>query len=784
MNTGNSSQSLLEEIDRFLPDATEDQVERFAVQVERLNQLEDFFKKYPEDLERCKDQLARAQKALNYKQPYRIAVIGTIGAGKSTMLNALLGRELVLTKIIGKPATGAALEIVFDVAEDEPEKALVNYRNEANIRHLLNNEFIKQYKLNDAGLNGKLDIGFAGGIKRLEPSQKLREQDRNEFEQLRNTIADIVVQYANNGKKNLRTDFSLENNGDVRELMALTDENSSLNGENSPERRIGLVKSVVYHVKQAGSAVGMPTLQLPKNVRLVDLPGLDGSPLHDIIIREGVEEADAVIFILRPPRILGRGDAYLLNRVRRYVGFEGNVQSGERIFLVLNAKDSITSDRIPDNVQRDMQDLMEELAKGYARDPYLANRGGDKPYFLTSALAALFAQKALKGEYIEDPDTYEATKVNLGVKNGSDREVLEASQVPHLVAELTKFARDRRIEGQISDGRLALDSIVNPLYREYEEELRSQRGNKGKYYLEQKVIKQLEERQKNLEKQIIKLRTEELGRLDKRQQQLEIQARSICDEADKKLQEKMPQLWKDNYTDGINRLVGKYIGNVLHEPVLTEAQICLWKQLNKQIPNLADQLVNAYREGLKAYKMVHKIAQECYGAVKVEQLEAEIEEWVTDMGNAMSGVSARLAMTRMTDPERYLVAVSDEQKPEKKQILDMLSKIPAQPDVEANRFSTLMVEIRKQYEPFVKVYCVKGLLNLYRYEMLEIEDKLLSRIRDEFHRIKNDDDPILRAKVRESLSDGDLERIERLERKLAALSSFKAGKQSWQGGAA
>ncbi|WP_279239644.1 hypothetical protein [Scytonema sp. UIC 10036] len=36
-------------------------------------------------------------------------------------------------------------------------------------------------------------------------------------------------------------------------------------------------------------------MQLPKNVCLVDLPGLDGSTLHNIIIRNGIKEADAVI---------------------------------------------------------------------------------------------------------------------------------------------------------------------------------------------------------------------------------------------------------------------------------------------------------------------------------------------------------------------------------------------------------------------------------------------------------------------------------------------------------
>ena len=103
---------------------------------------------------------------------------------------------------------------------------------------------------------------------------------------------------------------------------------------------------------------------------------MDGSPLHDIIISEGIKAADAVIFILRPPRILNRGDAYLLNRVRKYISLEGVIDSAERIFLVLNAVDDITRDDLQtiDNLPHDMRELMDLLAPGYANR--FARRGG------------------------------------------------------------------------------------------------------------------------------------------------------------------------------------------------------------------------------------------------------------------------------------------------------------------------------------------------------------------------------------------------------------------------
>ncbi|RCJ32594.1 hypothetical protein A6769_27345 [Nostoc punctiforme NIES-2108] len=779
-----------QEIQDHLPDATSEQVERFATQVKRLELLTKYFEKYstknkkssqgisvPEDEENLHIILANAKKKLNYKRPYRIAVIGTTGAGKSTLINALLGDDIVLTKTVGRPATGAVLEIFFDIPETEPRKAIVIYRDEKNIRGLIY-DFIQRYGLDVSWLNRTLDLDFASQLLTVEPQQKITEAEaRTNFERLRETLVDIVVQYVNNNNSNLRREFSLNNSSDLQELKELTDEYSTVNAKNSSTRQIGLIQTVTYHLHPARSNTDIQALQLPKNVCLVDLPGLDGSALHNIIITEGIKEADAIIYIQGSRRIDTDSDLNLLGNVRKYISLEGSAESNESIFFVLNGRDTITEDQVPANLTQDMRDQIEKFLPGYTKHPTLCDRGSEgNPFFLISAWAALQAQKALSGKTIEDPNTYDAVKLNLGVRDGNHYQVLQASQVSKLVEELTKFARDRRIEAQIRDGKLAIDTIVDLLHDDYQNEYSKLTRNRGEYYLQEKEENQLKERQQQLEKELIKFRLDnELRYLDNRRQELETQAKTICNETDKDVQEKMPLFWKNNFKSGIDRLGIGEVGKLLYEPMLTEAQIYVWDKLNARLPSLAKYLVRGYTEKLRSYRLAQRIADSCYEYKKLQKIESTIQELIdTNMRRAMVDVGQRIAMTKMTNPDTYLTALTPDGKPQRPQLLDILSRIPRIPDVNSSDFSEFIKQVRQEYEPLVSGYCVICLLNLYRYEMIQIENHLLNLIADIFRGIRNSDDPVLKAKIRSSLKlDSEWQLVELLAEKIATLFQIK-----------
>jgi energy-coupling factor transporter ATP-binding protein EcfA2 len=768
------SVSRIDEIQQYLPDASTEQSARFEKQVLRLQDLNSFFKTFPEDVQHFQAQIERAAKALDYKRPYRIAVIGTTGAGKSTLINALLSRELVLTKSMGKPATGTVLNIFLDVPPDGQEIATVAYRKEEDIYQLLS-DFKDRYALAALDLAAPLNAQFHSALLQIDPSHTITEQARPVFVDLRTALADIVMQHISREVRNCPVEYALADSRACERLSQLVDENSEINRMGATTREIGLIKSITYHIKPAQQIDGVAALKLPRNVCLVDLPGLDGPPLHDLIIAEGIREADAVIFIIRPPRILVRGDTYLLERVRRYISIEGNTESGERVFLVLNAKDSITADVDNDkalrNLPRDMEEMTNLLVPGYSEQ--FSHRGGNHPYFETFAWAAYAAQQRLQNKPLTDSVTYDATKLKLGLKDATDLDVLAASQVPWLVEALTKFASEQRIEGQIRDAKQTLDDIVNTLRRGYEETENSLTKNRGEFYFQEKVEQRLKIEQQALEDAISNFRGNQLERFDDWQQRLEVVVKSVCDETDKTLRARVPEIWKEASSSRRDPIKAERIVRQFWEVVLSQIQADLWEQLSKQVPRLSERLVQFYVEELTAYKMPQRIANASYGCLDVAYLQKNIDTFINQqMRRSMVQVGQRIALTAMTEPNNNFTATAADDTPIHTVLFNNLRPIVNKTSVSEAQFDALIAAVRQQYEAFVSQYCVTRLLNLYRYEMLVVEEHLLSLSRENFYKVRNSNDPVLQARISGSISDPDVKRVEQVQAKLTAIAAL------------
>lgn len=754
----------IETIKSYLPDATNDQARDFATQLNKLEELTNFFRKYPDEYEGYEQQLVRAAKALNYKQPYRIAVIGLTGVGKSTLLNALLGKDLLLTKIVGEPATGAVLEIFLHLL-DEEEKAVVQYRNQSDIKKLINN-FLKKYNPNAGEYHGELDLDFSDNLKNLKPPENAStDKLRKEFIDLRNTLADIVRQYANNPQDSLKSDFLLSNPSDVEELKELTDENSTLNAENSSRRCIGLIKTVTYHYKPKQKINEVSTLQLPENVCLIDLPGLDGTPLHDIIIKEGIKNADAVIIIQRPTRFKQRGEIDLLSQVGKDISIVDSAESGERIFFVLNARDDIMSDEVPANLPDLMASLMDEVVTGYTQR--FARRGGEHPYFLISAWGALQAQKAINGEKIQDKTTYDKTKLGLGVPNSSDQEVLEASQVPKLIEEINNLARDR-INGQIRDGKNLIDQIINPLYKKYQIKknqlpgLETSSRTKRNEWLEKQRNSLIRWLQTDLKAYLLK-------RLEGWHQPLGEESQKICNDIDKKLQTKIVPIWENAYSPDWYPTTGVVFDTTRHKIVLGNIEQVLWEQLVLKVPSLVASLIEYYKQAIDNYKLAEKIEEKCCGFLTASDLKLKLDGQIEEnISSTMAQLGSRIALTEMTDTSKILINTFTDSPQDYNSPIKIFKDIPV--DAQQDKFESFIKELRSHYEPVVSDFCIKSLLNAFKYEIYLIEKFLVTEIKEVFTKLIRTDDPVVQSKI-DALIESDPELKERilLESKIADL---------------
>ena len=652
--------------------------------------------------------------------------------------------------------------------------ARVTYRDEGNILSLVT-EFLARFDIARSQLPDSLNKEFLMQLRALEPGDQLGEQTQQEFEGLRDSLADIINQFLTINPASQLSEYRLTNPRHVEDLLALTDENSELN--TGPGRAVGLVRSVAYHITPPADQENLKTLHLPRNVCLVDLPGLDGSPLHDIIISEGIKEADAVVFILRPPRILNRGDAYLLNRVRKYISLDGAVDSAERIFLVLNAVDDITHDDFGaiDNLPRDMRELMELLAPGYAGR--FADRGGANPYFTLSAWTALNAQHALQGTTLDAPTTYQAKAVKLGADPANPTTMLEASHLPKLTSALSEFAREFRIEGQLREGRQALDRIVRALEDRYAGEIKLLTGGQGITYVKTEDSRLLRERRDTLTDLVVDFRLRQLETLTGLRTELRQEATHLCDIIDQRLREELPRLWKRFFVADRYRPRARKYGKTMYEVFLGEVELLLWRQLAIRVQGLGDHIAMAYTDAFESSRIPYTILKMGYEHPFATTAASGLDHVAGDMKASLNQLAERAALIYMLEPKAGFISpdqLNDGSLLGQNELIKALDSLPRQREVAADAFDPFIIAVRSHYQPAVVDYAVNALLNIYQYEMLTIEDTLITRIDELFTDLAESmpHDPLLREKVRQDAPDEDRDRVEKLVDKQAALQEL------------
>ncbi|MBL8152464.1 MAG: dynamin family protein, partial [Blastocatellia bacterium] len=264
-----------------MPHVSKEQVEKWIKLQTVIDECESFLGS--SDLQQAKSHIEQAKKILN-QRTYTLVFFGGSGYGKSTLINALLGRN-ILPAGTGAAITGTIIYIEQLTSRDEEESVSFVYLTREELinraRILCNSAAIQQFDItnNQERMMANRTIGeLRERRQRVGASQDLSETEKADYQRI---IQDFIEAYQNNIE-------AYRNGGLSSESFPLTDPSlRNFLREDSTDRKVRLVKTATIKIRPSVSDNGNSDLLMKGYLRIVDLPGLGASMrLHEDITLE------------------------------------------------------------------------------------------------------------------------------------------------------------------------------------------------------------------------------------------------------------------------------------------------------------------------------------------------------------------------------------------------------------------------------------------------------------------------------------------------------------------
>lgn len=301
--------------------------------------------------------LAEATRALDYTREYTVKLIGHAGAGKSTLMAALLGQD-IFPRLAGGAVTGVCTRVRL-CYDQEPEEMRVHFLTRTAFDSLLKDT---QQSIKNAPSQQTRDVLTAELSILLKASETFGERFLKDEHHV-----EVIP----------RTQWKEESTRYIEEPAR----------DNPEPRLIRLIDYVEYTLRAGASSL------LPPGSALVDLPGGSAGQLHhDAILKEELDTVDAVLLVIGNNRF-GDDDRTqrLFDMVRRKVvqGRSPEV-AAQMVFLAVTHWDEINSSASLEKAHGSLRPLLRELPPNYSS--YHHHGPGNSYFFYPlRALDALIA---------------------------------------------------------------------------------------------------------------------------------------------------------------------------------------------------------------------------------------------------------------------------------------------------------------------------------------------------------------------------------------------------------
>lgn len=434
-----------------------------------------------------------AQKILA-QRTYTLVFFGGTGVGKSTLINSLLGRNLLPSGAV--TAVTGTIVYVEQAAEGAAETLTLNYWSKS--------EFAERVRrLCQLGQLDSFDITNDGErtmatnlINKLMTANM--DKAKTEVDEYYEILLDCIVTYDNNAEL-FKADTPLPQTYDIANENAYKHLRED-GFKGSSQRQIRLVKSATFRIHPKND------LLMGGFLRIVDVPGLGaGMRLHEAITLEEMKKEDAMIVLVtdggrqRVDEMKSLAAVHWVkdNRLRGLTGMDLD-EAAAKIFYVVNggnirqAFDRLNSG-LPE-AEREVREVTRHIAPNYWET--YRDRGNNRPYFLVMPPSALYVQDpdnaprefASETRRIMETFADQWSGKAISAEAGSSRDLdpldpavsealLELSEVPLLREKLSDFIKTARIRTQLREAESRVRTALSSLKSYYENEL----GNRNVY---------------------------------------------------------------------------------------------------------------------------------------------------------------------------------------------------------------------------------------------------------------------------------------------------------------